>query len=165
MLLAIPSVIIGWLTIGPLLFGGYFGDAIAVLPQHDVLGAPARGIPRARGLRAARAARSPAVWLAAAGVAAAWFLYLKRPELAAQLRERAGGALHAARQQVLLRRLQRERACRAAAAGSAQAFWRGGDVALIDGAAVNGSARLVGWVAGVRPRPADPATSITTRSR
>ena len=37
-LLAIPSVIAGWPTIGPLLFGGWFGNAIAVLPQHDVLG-------------------------------------------------------------------------------------------------------------------------------
>jgi NADH-quinone oxidoreductase subunit L len=36
----------------------------------------------------------------------------------------------------------------AASRGIAQALWRGGDVALIDGAAVNGSARLVGWAAG-----------------
>jgi NADH-quinone oxidoreductase subunit L len=28
-------------------------------------------------------------------------------------------------------------------------LWKGGDQALIDGLAVNGSARLVGWVAGV----------------
>ena len=37
-LLAIPSVVIGWLTIKPLLFGGYFGGAIQVAEQHDVLG-------------------------------------------------------------------------------------------------------------------------------
>src|SRR6186713_242467 len=88
-LLAIPSVIAGWPTIGPLLFGGWFGNAIAVLPQHDVLGhlreefhGPAAFV--LHGLT------SPAIWLAATGVAAAWFVYLKRPGLAAQLRERAG---------------------------------------------------------------------------
>ena len=36
-LLAIPSVIVGWFTIKPLLFGEYFDGAIQVLPQHDVL--------------------------------------------------------------------------------------------------------------------------------
>src|SRR6185312_6096139 len=36
-LLAIPSVMIGWVTIKPLLYGGWFGSAIKVLPGHDVL--------------------------------------------------------------------------------------------------------------------------------
>ena len=37
-LLAIPSLIIGWITIGPILFGSYFNEAIYVLPAHDVSG-------------------------------------------------------------------------------------------------------------------------------
>ena len=146
-LLAIPSVIAGWLTIGPLLFGGFFGDAIAVLPQHDVLGhlreefhGPAAFV--LHGLT------SPAVWLAAAGVAAAWFLYLKRPDLAATLRERAG-ALYTLLVNKYYFDAFNEKVLAGAARGIAQAFWRGGDVALIDGAAVNGSARLVGWAAGM----------------
>ncbi len=47
-LLAIPSLLIGWITVEPMLFGDYFGDAISVLPAHDVLGHVERGIPRRR---------------------------------------------------------------------------------------------------------------------
>ena len=36
-LLAIPSAMIGWYTVEPVLFGGYFGDAIEVTQRHDVL--------------------------------------------------------------------------------------------------------------------------------
>ena len=36
-LLAIPSMIAGWFYIKPMLFGNFFGDAIKVLPQHNVL--------------------------------------------------------------------------------------------------------------------------------
>ena len=144
-LLAIPSVIVGWFTIGPLLFGGWFGNAIVVLPEHDVLGhlreeyhGPAAFV--LHGLK------SPAVWLAAAGVAAAWFIYLKRPQLAEQLRQRAG-ALYTLLANKYYFDAFNEKVIAGAARGIAHAFWRGGDVAMIDGAAVNGSARLVGWAA------------------
>jgi NADH-quinone oxidoreductase subunit L len=145
-LLAVPSVIAGWPTIGPLLFGDWFGKAIAVLPQHDVLGhlreefhGPAAFV--LHGLA------SPAVWLAAAGVAAAWLVYLKRPQLATQLRERAG-ALYTLLANKYYFDAFNEKLVAPAARGIAHALWRGGDVAMIDGAAVNGSARLVGWAAG-----------------
>jgi NADH-quinone oxidoreductase subunit L len=146
-LLAIPSVIIGWLTIEPLLFGGYFGDAIRVAEHHNVLGhlkqefhGPAQFV--LHGLT------GPAVWLAAAGVALAWFLYLKRPDLAAQLRERAGGLYT-----LLVNKYYFDWFNEKVIAGGSRllgtALWKGGDVAVIDGAAVNGSARVVGWVAQV----------------
>src|SRR5690606_13442025 len=79
--LAIPSVIIGWLTIGPVLFGGYFEGAIFVLPQHDTVGAIGEEYhgPGAFILHALTS--SPATYLAALGALAAWFLYLKRTEL------------------------------------------------------------------------------------
>jgi NADH-quinone oxidoreductase subunit L len=145
-LLAIPSVIAGWPAIGPLLFGGWFGDAIAVLPAHDVLGhlreefhGPAAFV--LHGLK------SPAVWLAAAGVLAAWYVYLKRPELAGQLRDRAGALYTLLANKYYFDDFNEKVIARAARA-VAQALWQGGDVAVIDGAAVNGSARLVGWAAG-----------------
>ena len=77
----------------------------------------------------------------------AFSYYLKRPELAAQLRERAG-ALYTLLVNKYYFDAFNEKVIAGAARGIAQAFWRGGDVALIDGAAVNGSARLVGWAAG-----------------
>ncbi len=146
-LLAIPSVAIGWLTIGPLLFGGWFGDAIRVTGPHDVLArlggefhGPARFVEHGF--------LGPAVYLAAAGVVLAWFLYLKRPELAGVLRQRAGGLYT-----LLVNKYYfdwfNERVLAAGSRMLGQALWKVGDVAVIDGAAVNGSARLVGWIAQV----------------
>ena len=144
-LLAIPSVVIGWFTIEPLLFGGYFGDSIRVAENHDVLhhvGEEFHG-PAAFVLHGFS---GPAVWLAAAGVALAWFLYLKRPELAAVLREKAGG-LYTLLENKYYFDWFNENVIAAGSRMLGTALWKGGDVALIDGAAVNGSARLVGWVA------------------
>ncbi len=146
-LLAIPSVIAGWPTIGPLLFGDWFGEAIFVAPAHDVLGHLAEEFhgPAAFVLHGLT---SPAIWLAAAGVLAAWYLYLKRPALATELREKAGGVYTLLANKYYFDAFNQ----RFIAGGSralGRALWRGGDVAIIDGAAVNGSARLVGWLANV----------------
>jgi NADH-quinone oxidoreductase subunit L len=146
-LLAIPSVVIGWLTIGPLLFGGWFGEALRVLPQHDVLGHLGREWhgPLAFLLHALQ---GPALWLAAAGVLTAWYLYLRRPELAASLRERAGGLYT-----LLANKYYFDQFNDKVIAGGSRALgrllWQGGDEAIIDGAAVNGSARVVGWFANL----------------
>jgi NADH-quinone oxidoreductase subunit L len=144
-LLAIPSVVIGWFTIQPLLFGGYFGDAIHVAEAHDVLGEMAHEFhgPLAFVIHGFM---GPAVWLAAAGVALAWFLYLKRPGLAAALRERAGG-LYTLLENKYYFDWFNENVLARGSRLLGTALWKGGDVAVIDGAAVNGSARVVGWVA------------------
>jgi len=146
-LLAIPSVVIGWFTIKSLLFGGYFEGSIRVARNHDVLrhvGEEFHG-PAAFVLHGFT---GPAVWLAAAGVALAWFLYLKRPDLPAQLRERAG-PLYTLLENKYYFDWFNENVVAAGSRMLGTALWKGGDVALIDGAAVNGSARLVGWVAQV----------------
>src|ERR1700733_10652145 len=80
--LAIPSALIGWFTVGPVLFGGYFQGAVHVLPANNVL---ARGGEEFHGspvefMRAAIIALP--VWLAALGVFTAWLFFLKRPDLA-----------------------------------------------------------------------------------
>ncbi len=146
-MLAIPSIVIGWPTIGPLLFGNYFQDAIHVAPAHDVLGhlgeefhGPLQFVRH--GLM------GPAVWLAAAGVSLAWFLYLRRPELAAAFREKAGG-LYTLLENKYYFDAFNEKVIAAGSRGLGNILWRGGDVAIIDGAAVNGTARLVGWIANL----------------
>jgi len=146
-LLAVPSVIAGWPFIERLLFGDFFEGAIAVAPRHDVLGLMGEEFhgPAAFVLHGLQA---PAVWLAAAGVLAAWYLYLRRPELAERLRERAGGLYTLLANKYYFDAFNQ----RFIAGGSlalGKALWRGGDVAIIDGVAVNGSARLVGWLANV----------------
>jgi NADH-quinone oxidoreductase subunit L len=146
-LLAIPSVVIGWPTIEPLLFGGFFGDAIQVAAPHEVLGRVREEFdgPAAFALHGFM---NPVVWLAFAGAGLAWFLYLRRPELAASLRERFG-ALYTLLVNKYYFDWFNEKILVAGGRALGRALWRGGDVAVIDGAAVNGSARLVGWASGV----------------
>jgi NADH-quinone oxidoreductase subunit L len=145
-LLAIPSVVIGWPVIGSLLFGDYFGNAVYVAPAHDVLsrlGEHYHG-PWAfvqHGLT------SPILGLAAAGVALAWYMYLKAPQLPEQLRERAGGLYTLLANKYYFDAFN-ERFIAGGSRALGNLLWRGGDVAVIDGAAVNGSARIVGWLAG-----------------
>jgi NADH-quinone oxidoreductase subunit L len=90
----------------------------------------------------------PAVWLAAAGAALAWFLYLKRPELPEVIRGKVAPLYD-----VLVNKYYfdwfNEKVVAAGSRALGTALWRGGDVAVIDGTVVNGSARLVGWVASV----------------
>ena len=144
-LLAIPSILIGWPTIGPLLFGDYFGGAIHVAEAHDVLGelgheyhGPLQFVVHGfMGLP---------FYLAMAGVALAWFLYLRRPDLAAALRERAGGLYTLLVNKYYFDAFN-EKVIAAGSRALGTILWRGGDGAIIDGAAVNGSARLVGWIA------------------
>ncbi len=149
-LLAIPSVVIGWFTIGPFLFEGLFADAIYVTPTHDVLGALAGDYhgPWAFVLHGLQA---PAVYLALAGVAAAWYLYLHRPDLPDRISERMAPVY-----QVLTNKFYfddvNEKVLAPATRGMGWVFWRVGDTTLIDGALVNGSARAVGWFSGVLRR-------------
>jgi NADH-quinone oxidoreductase subunit L len=144
--LAIPSLIIGYLTIEPILFGGYFGGAIKVLAQHDVVGelkAEWRG-PLVFGLQSLL---SVPAWLAGLGVLTAWWCVLKRPQIGAELRQRFGGLYR-----LLVNKYYfdwfNENVLVPLARGLGVLLWRGGDQAVIDGALVNGTANAVGRLAG-----------------
>jgi len=144
-LLAIPSVIAGWPAIGPLLFGDFFQGAIYVAPEHDVLAHLAEEFHGSAAF-VVHGLMSPAVWLAAAGVWCAWFLYIKRPTVAGKIRGAAGPVYTLLDNKYYFDAFNQK----VFAAGSRRlgnALWKIGDVTLIDGVAVNGSARLVGWIA------------------
>jgi NADH-quinone oxidoreductase subunit L len=148
--LAIPSLIIGFLTIEPILYGGYFGSAIKVLAEHDVVGelkAEWRG-PLVFGLQSLLSA--PA-WLAGLGVLAAWWCVLKRPQIGADLRERFSRLYR-----LLVNKYYfdwfNENVLVPLARGLGVLLWRGGDQAVIDGALVNGTANAVGRLAGATRR-------------
>lgn len=149
-LLAIPSLAIGWFTIGPVLFGDYFGGAISVLPAHDVLGHIGEEFHGPAALFVHAFTQAP-VYLAALGVLAAWYLYIKRPDLPGQIAARLSFFY-----KLLVRKFYFDEAYLAVFAGGSRglgtALWRVGDVALIDGALVNGSARLVDWLSGLLRR-------------
>ncbi|HWM28397.1 MAG TPA: proton-conducting transporter membrane subunit, partial [Woeseiaceae bacterium] len=145
-LLAIPSAIIGWLTIGPILFGGFFGDAIFVMERHDVLSHLGQAFRGSAGF-VLHALQGPVVWLAAAGSATAWYLYLKRPDLPAVIRERFSGIYNLLDRKYYFDDLY----IKGFAAGGrslGQFLWKVGDEMLIDGALVNGTAQSVRRLAG-----------------
>ncbi|HJP04082.1 MAG: NADH-quinone oxidoreductase subunit L [Chromatiales bacterium] len=146
-MLAIPSLIIGWPTIGPLLFGDFFGDAIYVLPVHDVLGqlgADYHG-PVAflqHGLQ------SPVLYLALAGVVIAWYLYLRNPLAAQAIKDRFAVIHRLLDNKYYLDNFNEQVIARASRL-IGMGLWRGGDGALIDGVLVDGTANLIGRIAGI----------------
>jgi NADH-quinone oxidoreductase subunit L len=146
-LLAVPSVVIGWPVIGPVLFGGYFADAIFVQEANDVLGELGADFHGPLGFLL-HGLRSPVLLLAAAGVLVAWFFYLRRPDIPATLRERFS-ALHTLLMNKYYFDTLVEKLIPRGSTGLGGVLWRVGDVTLIDGAVVNGSARVVGWCAAV----------------
>jgi NADH-quinone oxidoreductase subunit L len=150
-LLAIPSLFIGWFTIGPVLFGDYFGGAITVLPQHDVLGRIGEEFHGPGAFLVHALTSSAAVYLALLGVLAAWFLYIKRPDLPGVI-----AAKLSVLYKLLVQKFYFDEIYQAVfgrgSVGLGTALWRVGDVMLIDGTMVNGSARVVGWLSGVMRR-------------
>ena len=82
--LAIPSVFAGAFFVGDMLFGEYFGSSIIVHAEHDVLGQLGAGYHGVFAM-VMHGLVQPPFWLAIAGVGVAWFCYLKRPDIPAQV--------------------------------------------------------------------------------
>jgi NADH-quinone oxidoreductase subunit L len=146
-LLAIPSVVIGWFAVGPLLFGDYFGDAIFVLPAHDVLAKLAADYHGPVSFLL-HGLQSPVLYLALAGVAVAWYLYIKDPLQAKAIKERFEFIHRLLENKYYLDDFN-EKVLARGARMLGQGFWRGGDVAIIDGVLVNGTANLVARIATI----------------
>jgi NADH-quinone oxidoreductase subunit L len=146
-LLAIPSVVIGYLTIGPMLFGDFFKDAIFVNAElHPAMEELAKEFHGA-GAMALHALTSLPFMLAGAGVATAWLFYLQAPAIPAAL-DRVLKPLRTVLENKYYLDWFNEHVLAAGARLFGTGLWKGGDQALIDGA-VNGSATLVGRLSGV----------------
>jgi NADH-quinone oxidoreductase subunit L len=148
--LAIPSVVIGALTVAPVLFGSYFGHSIFVLPANDVTAKVGEDFGGAV-LFALHGLISPPFWFAAAGVATAWLFFLKRPELADEAARRFRLAYRILAEKYYFDWFN-ENVLAALTRLVGVGFWKGGDQGLIDGAMVNGTAEGVGWFGGVLRR-------------
>ena len=145
-LLAIPSVAAGWL-IGTVVYGEFFSQAVFVAEAHGWIEEMGKEYHGVFGMMLHGLTSLP-FWLAVAGLATAWYGYILRPEFPAAMRERFSG---------LVRILENKYgfdafnqwffASGAVALGTR--LWKIGDVGLIDGLMVNGSAKLVGWFASV----------------
>ena len=145
--LAIPSAVIGAVGVGPMVFGDYFGGSIVVAHEHNVLGHMAEEFHGVLPFITHGMTQLPFI-LAMAGLATAWFLYLYRPGLPARI-----AASLSIVHKILLAKYGADRFndwfFAGGARGTGRLLWRVGDVALIDGLLVNGSARAIGWWAGV----------------
>ena len=143
-MLAIPSAIIGWFTVGPVLFGDYFGDAIFVAEREGVVAHDWHGSLALL----QHAVMTPVFWLAAGGVFTAWFLYLKRPDIPETIKTRLSGVYNVLDRKYYFDDLWINGF---AAGGRAigQFLWKKGDELIIDGILVNGTAKTVGRLAGV----------------
>ncbi len=147
-LLAIPSVLIGYFTIEPMLYGGTFKDSIFINAEHHpAMEELAQEFHGAMAM-ALHGLSSLPFWLAFSGVAVAFVFYRLKPEIPAAI----GRALSP-----LVRVLENkyymdwfnEHILAAGARLLGRGLWKGGDVAFIDGALVNGSARLIGGMSSV----------------
>ena len=146
-LLAIPSIYSGWAYIDRVLFGNFFGQSIVIAQQHAGLATMTEEWHGPWAFVLHGVTTLP-FWLAVLGVAAAWLLYIKRSDLPAKIRERAG-ALY----QLLVNNYYIDRFNDWFFAGGFRRvgtlFSNVGDRSIIDGFFVNGSARLVGATSAV----------------
>jgi NADH-quinone oxidoreductase subunit L len=146
-LLAIPSVVIGAMTIEPLLFGKVFEGAIAVAPVHDVLEHVAEEFHGAMSFALHGLMGLPFV-LVLAGFGSAFYLYMVKPELPDQIRQRFARLYDILDRKYLFDEFYQAFFMRGGQ-NLGTTLWKYADAGLIDGLMVNGTARLVGWFAAV----------------
>ncbi len=146
-LLAIPSVVIGYLTIDPMLFGDFFKGAIFIdLEKHpgmEELKSAFHGPVE----MAMHALTSLPLWLAFSGVALSYYMYMINPALPTAIKRLASPIYTLLENKYYLDWFNENVLARGARA-LGTGLWKGGDQMLIDGAVVNGSWKLVGWVSG-----------------
>ncbi|MEO6625996.1 MAG: NADH-quinone oxidoreductase subunit L [Burkholderiaceae bacterium] len=150
-LLAIPSVVIGFITIAPMLYGDFFKGAIAVNGEvHHAMAEMAREF-RGPLQMAVHALTTAPFWLALGGVACAYYLYMVNTALPARLKTMFMPLFTVLDNKYYMDWFNENvlaRAARALGIG----LWKGGDQTLIDGALVNGSWKLVSVVSALTRR-------------
>ena len=142
-LLAAPSVLIGYLAINGMLFGDFLKDAIYVdAAKHPAMAELAAFFDGAFAMALHGLVTLP-FWLAVAGVATAYVFYMVKPEIPAAIKARTGPINRLLENKYYFDAFN-ERVLAAGARLLGRGLWKGGDVGLIDGLIVNGSARAVG---------------------
>ena len=148
LILAVPSLVIGGFLVGPMVFGDYYMSAIRVSAEHaGGLNEMASHYTGVFGFTLGAFRHAP-VWLAFAGIFVAWLCYIRFPHWPAKI-----AGLFAYPYQYLVRKYYFDEVYQAVFAGGARGagklLWQWGDVQVIDGVLVNGTARAVRWFSGV----------------
>ncbi|PUA99555.1 NADH dehydrogenase subunit L [Acidovorax sp. 107] len=147
-LLAIPSVVVGFLFIQPMLFGDFFKDVIFVdAAKHPSMAHMTEHFHSAWAM-ALHGLQTAPFWLALAGVALSYYMYMVNPALPTAIKARAQPIYTLLENKYYLDWINENILARGARA-LGMGLWKGGDQAVIDGALVNGSWKLVRGVSGV----------------
>ena len=147
-LLAIPSVAIGYFTFDPMLHSGYFHDSIVVSQKHLLEQVLHHEVIEEPFSMALHAFTTLPLWLAVSGVVSAWFLYLKRPDIPVLIHRRFKFIYTLLDNKYYFDRFN-DWFFAGGARGASGILWKFGDIKLIDGMMVNGSVKLVGMLSGV----------------
>ncbi|GLR11537.1 NADH-quinone oxidoreductase subunit L [Chitinimonas prasina] len=148
MLLAIPSVLIGAFAIGPMLAGDFFKDVLFVnLQAHPAMEAVIHHAHNAVAMGLHAFVTLP-FWLALSGVALSAYFYLKRPDIPAAIKTRVQPIYTLLENKYYMDHLYIQ-GFAAFGRGLGKVLWKVGDTVIIDGIVVNGTAKLVGAVAGL----------------
>ena len=146
-LLAIPSVIIGYIAIEPMLYGDFFKDVIYVNHElHPVMHIMKEEFHGAMTM-VSHSLHTPVLYLAIGGVLAAWFLYVKAPQLPAKIAQTFRPVYVLFENKYYLDNIYFAVFAKGTRA-LGTFFWKAVDTAIIDNGLVNGAAKLVGAVAG-----------------
>jgi NADH-quinone oxidoreductase subunit L len=146
-LLAIPSVVIGYMAIQPMLFGDFLKDAITVNAQaHPAMAELAKTFHGPVAMALHGVVTLP-FWLALGGVVTAWYFYLKAPHIPAAI-DRTLKPVRTVLENKYYMDWFNEHVLAAGARKLGMGLWKGGDQTVIDGA-INGSARGIGGLAGL----------------
>jgi NADH-quinone oxidoreductase subunit L len=147
--LAIPSIIVGGILIGPMLFASprMLGDSIKVFALHDVLLQMSQEFKGAQ-LMALNATHHLTFWLAILGVFTAWLFNMQAPRLAEWFKQRLSWPYWVMERkygfddfnQIVIVQGTRK---------IGQFFYAVSDLIVIDGLIVNGSGRFIRWFASV----------------
>jgi NADH-quinone oxidoreductase subunit L len=147
--LAVPTVAAGWL-IGTMVFGDYFAGAIQILAEHGAVAKLEAEFTGVIGMMLHAFSTAP-FWLSLGGIFTAWFLYLYKTEWPGKIR-RLSGPIYT----LLDRKYFIDEIYSWVFAGGTRALgsalWKIGDVKIIDGFFVNGTARVVALTASVARR-------------
>ncbi|MEO8389237.1 NADH-quinone oxidoreductase subunit L [Polaromonas sp.] len=144
-LLAIPSVVIGFMTIEPMLYGEFFKDSILVnLEKHPAM-EELKQLFHGPAQMALHGLTAAPFWLALSGSVLAWYMYMINPALPAAIKRMFMPVFTLLENKYYLDWFNENVLARGTRL-LGTALWKGGDQKLIDGALVNGSWKLVGWV-------------------
>ena len=147
-LLAIPSVVIGYMTIEPMLFGDFLKDAITINSEAHPAMAKFAEIFHGPLAMVSHALHTLPLYLALGGAVTAWYMYLINPAVPAAIGRALKPIVTVLENKYYLDWFN-ENVLAKGARGLGIGLWKGGDRVLIEGGVVNASWKLVGWVSSL----------------